>query len=128
MGTDQTTKLSQSFDTVHQQPFFKRRAGFVSVTFLMGVGNEEYLVSIDKGRVGELKKGPLLTPSYEFSVRASAETWDAFWAAKPAPGMNDILALLKKGLMKFEGNLHPLMSNLFFFKELLASPRYSKGN
>ena len=33
------------------------------------------------------------------------------------------MALLKRGAMRFEGNLHPLMSNLLYFKLLLASLR-----
>jgi hypothetical protein len=124
---DLTSRLEQSFSAASKKPFLKRRGSFVSTTLLLGIGPDEYLVRIENGAIREVKHGPLLTPSVDFSVRASEDTWNAFWAARPAPGMNDILGLLKKGLMKFEGNLHPLMSNLFFFKEVLAGPRHQRS-
>ncbi len=124
MTANRGARLEQAFRDAGKKPFVALRGKYVTVTFLMAVSDDEYLVSIDQGAIREVRSGPLLTPSYAFGVRASKETWEAFWSPRPGPGMNDILGLLKKRLIKFEGNLHPLMSNLFYFKELLASPRY----
>ena len=41
----------------------------------------------------------------------------------PPPGFTDIFALQRKKLLRMEGNLQPLMANLLYFKDVLASLR-----
>jgi hypothetical protein len=120
-------KLEQALRACTDTRFARRWGRHVNTVFLLAVGVDEYLVSLERGEVREFTRGPLLTPSYVFGVRASAETWTEFWSARPAPGRHDLMALLKYGQLSLEGNLHPLMANLFFFKYLLESPRQPKG-
>ena len=40
--------------------------------------------------------------------------------AVPPPGYHDLMAMLKFGTLRIEGNLHPFMSHLLYFKDLLA--------
>jgi hypothetical protein len=61
--------------------------------------------------------------SWVFAVRGSAQAWAALWQDPPPPGWHDIFALIKRGEMSLEGNLHPLMANLQYFKDMIASPR-----
>jgi len=56
-------------------------------------------------------------------VRGSAQGWAALWQDPPPPGWHDIFALTKRGEMALEGNLHPLMANLQYFKDVVALPR-----
>jgi hypothetical protein len=84
---------------------------------------DEYLVNIEKGIVTNVQKGPFVMPSYIFKLTASKNEWLKFLHATPLPGSHDIIAMLRRKVLKFEGNLHPLMSHLLYFKLLLASLR-----
>lgn len=84
---------------------------------------EETLLTIENGAVVNAQSGPLLMPSYDFAIDASGKEWSAFLQPVPAPGHHDIMALVRRGEMRFSGNLHPLMANLLYFKFLLASLR-----
>ena len=44
---------------------------------------------------------------------------------RPPPGSNDLMALIKRRVLKAEGNLHVFMANLRYFKESLEKLRPS---
>lgn len=104
-----------------------RRGRYVSATMLLGCGEEETLVRIDRGAVTEVGRGPLLMADFTFALRAPREAWEKFLAARPPPGFTDIFALQRKKLLRMEGNLHPLMANLLYFKDVLAKLRRREG-
>ena len=62
-------------------------------------------------------------PSYVFKLTAPKNEWIKFLRHIPEPGAHDIIAMLRRKVLKFEGDLHPLMSHLLYFKLLLASLR-----
>ena len=64
----------------------------------------------------------LITRSFP-ALRASVEVWEKFLAEVPEPGYNDIMALVRFGRMRLEGNLQPLMANLLYIKLVLATLR-----
>ncbi len=99
------------------------RGRFVDTTFMIAVGDDDALVQVEKGRVTSVKHGPFITPDYSCSLRAPREVWDKFWQPLPPRGFTDIFALVKQKLMKVEGDLHPFMANLLYFKDVLAAPR-----
>ena len=49
--------------------------------------------------------------------------WEKFWQPLPPLGFTDIFALVKQKLMRVEGDLHPFMANLLYFKDVIAAPR-----
>jgi hypothetical protein len=100
-----------------------RRGRFVNTTVLIGIGDASYLVRIAEGRVASVTPGPFITPHYSFALRASRETWEKFWQPLPPLGFTDVFALVKNELLRIEGDLHPFMSNLLYFKDVLASLR-----
>ena len=100
-----------------------RRGRFVQTSFLLQVGETEWLVTIDRGELREVAKGPFVMPRWTFALRASEAAWARFWAADPEPGFHDLFALLKQGLLSIEGDQHPFMANLFYFKGVLGSLR-----
>lgn len=101
----------------------RHRGRFLSTTFLLQVGNSDWLITIVNGEVTSVAKGPFVMPNWVFALRADSESWAGFWAADPKPGFHDLFALIKHGRLKAQGNLHPFMANLFYFKELLATLR-----
>lgn len=100
-----------------------RRGRYLTTNFVVGVGDTDWLISIENGRVSDAVSPPPLMTSSRFVIRASASAWEAFWEHMPAPGFHDIFAMTKSGHMTIEGDLHPLMANLQYVKDVLASPR-----
>lgn len=100
-----------------------RRGAWVDLQFQIGVGTVSYYATIAGGRIAAFDRGPLLMRASRFSVQATEEAWRKFWAPVPEPGWHDLLALTKRGAARIEGDLHPLLANLQYFKDVLAAPR-----
>ena len=100
-----------------------RRGRHVNTTFLIQIDNADHLVSIAEGKITGIKHGPFITPNYSFALRAARDSWEKLWSLAPLPGYTDVFALVKKKLLRIEGDLHPFMSNLLYFKGVLAAPR-----
>ena len=66
------------------------------------------LVNIEKGIVTNVEEGPFVMPSYIFKLTASKKEWLKFLQTTPQPGSHDIIAMLRRKVLKFEGDLHPL--------------------
>lgn len=110
-----------------RDPWFARRGRHINVDFLVGVGDESWILRIREGRVERADRVTPVARSWDFAIRAGAEAWAQFWQPTPPPQRNDIMALVKHGMMTIEGNLHPLFANLLWFKALLALPRGQGG-
>ncbi len=100
-----------------------RRGLFLTTTFLLEVGSAAWLISIFEGRVVAVTPGPFVMPSSSFALRAPEAEWTKFWSRRPPPGSNDLMALIKRRVLKAEGNLQIFMANLRYFKEALAKLR-----
>jgi hypothetical protein len=66
---------------------------------------------------------PILMRSWRFAYRATPQAWTAFWEPMPKAGWHDLLSLTKRGEAVLEGDIQPFMTNLQYFKDLLALPR-----
>jgi hypothetical protein len=100
-----------------------RRGRYLSTTFLLEIGNTSWLIAILEGRINAVTKGPLVMPSWCFALRTSDEEWARFCAQRPPPGSNDVMALIKRRVLKAEGDLQIFMANLRYFKDALAKLR-----
>ena len=98
-------------------------AQYLNTSFMISTIENEYLVNIEKGIVKNVEEGPFVMPSYVFKLTAPKNEWLKFLQQTPQPGSHDIIAMLRRKVLKFEGDLHPLMSHLLYFKLLLASLR-----
>ena len=96
---------------------------YLNTSFMISTIENEYLVNIEKGVVKNVEEGPFVMPSYVFKLTAPKNEWIKFLQHIPEPGSHDIIAMLRRKVLKFEGDLHPLMSHLLYFKLLLASLR-----
>ena len=103
-------------------------AQYLNTCFMISTVDDEYLVKIEKGIVTNVEEGPFVMPSYTFKLTASKEEWFKFLQTTPQPGSHDIIAMLRRKVLKFEGDLLPLMSHLLYFKFLLASLRPKENN
>jgi len=100
-----------------------RRGRYLTTSFLLEVGQTAFLISIYQGRIVSVTRGPFVMPSSSFALRAPEEEWKKFWSHRPPPGSNDLMALIKRRVLKAEGDLQIFMANLRYFKEALAKLR-----
>ena len=108
---------------VNQNDALVRLGRFLSLSFIIGIGNDDWLIELKDGKIASVTSPPKLMSSSSFSVRAPAPAWKAHWETLPAPGYHDIFAMIKSGHMTITGHLQPLMANLRYVKEVLAAPR-----
>lgn len=99
------------------------RGRHLNTVFLLEAGETPYLITVAGGRIAQVRRGPFVMPRWDFALRAQAEDWARYWAARPAPGFHDLMAMIKFRRLRAEGDLYPFMSNLLYFKEVLACPR-----
>lgn len=90
---------------------------------MLRADQDEYAIHVRHGVVEKVTQGPFVMPSWQTSMTASRVEWDQFLAPVPKPGHHDIIALLRRSAIQFEGDLHPLMANLYYVKKLLESLR-----
>jgi hypothetical protein len=100
-----------------------RRGQYLDLDILVEIGAVPYYVSILGGRIARLDRGPLLMRSWVLAFRGADDAWRQFWQPFPPPHFHDIFALTKRGQFRIEGDVHPLMANLLYFKDMLAAPR-----
>ncbi len=104
-------------------PDLLRRGRWLTVDCRVDIGREPFYLSISKGHLDALERGPKLMRSIAFTFRATDEAWTNYWKAIPDPGWHDLFALTKRGAASMDGDLRPLLQNLQYFKDLLALPR-----
>jgi hypothetical protein len=104
-----------------------RRGRFLSATFLIEIGSEQWLVDIVEGKITSVALGPFVMPAWSFALRAPQEEWQKFWNANPRPGSNDLMALIKRRVLKVEGDVGVFMANLRYFKECLQKLRAERA-
>jgi hypothetical protein len=100
-----------------------RRGRFVDTIFMIAIDDAYTLIRVQEGRITKVTLGPFITPNYSFCLRASRDVWEKFWQPLPPLGFTDVFALVKQKLMRVEGDVHPFMANLLYFKEVIAAPR-----
>src|ERR1700761_87160 len=103
-----------------------RRGRYLTTAFLLEVGPSAWLVKIFEGRIVSITPGPFVMPSASFALRAAENEWTKFWSIRPPPGSNDLMALIKRRVLRAEGDLYVLMANLRYFKEALAKLRQTQ--
>ena len=104
-----------------------RRGRFLTTTFLLESGDIGWLISIFEGQIVSVTRGPFVMPSSSFALRAAETEWEKFFSARPPPGSNDLMALIRRRALKVEGDLKIFMAHLRYFKEALAKLRPAGG-
>jgi hypothetical protein len=104
-----------------------QRGRFLDVDCLLGSTTQAFHVAIRAGRIIDMVAAPVLMRSWTFGYRATPDAWTAFWQPMPKAGWHDLLSLTKRGDATLEGDIKPFMTNLQYFKDLLALPRSAGG-
>ena len=110
-------------ERVNEDAGLVRRGRYLTTTFLLQSGDTSWLVAIFEGKIVSVTRGPFVMPSSSFALRASEAEWQKFFLSKPPPGSNDLMALVRRKVLKAEGDLQVFMAHLRYFKEALAKLR-----
>jgi pimeloyl-ACP methyl ester carboxylesterase len=108
---------------VNEDQALVRRGRFLTTTFLLEIGQSAWLIAVHEGRIVSVTSGPFVMPSSSFALRVAEAEWEKFCRNRPPPGSHDLMALIKRHVLKVEGNLQIFMANLRYFKEALAKLR-----
>jgi hypothetical protein len=110
-------------ERVNRDPAILRWGRHMNETFMIEVGNTQYLVTVNAGTIEKVERGPFVMRPWRFAIRAGTESWERFWRDPPEPGWHDLFALLRRGEVRFEGDQRVLMAHLLYLKLALASLR-----
>ncbi|MHA1528882.1 MAG: hypothetical protein ACTSVG_07670 [Alphaproteobacteria bacterium] len=108
---------------VNGDPALVRRGRWMSADMLLEIGERGYLVEIRAGRIDTVRPVEMLVSGWDFAIRGTEEAWAEFWKPMPKPRHHDLIALIREGKMRFEGNFDLLMANLLYLKLVLETPR-----
>ena len=116
-------KLAKLQDLVNGDTALVRRGQWLSADMMLEVGDARLLVKIRSGRIEEVVRLSLLAMPFDFAVVGTEEAWDAFWQPVPKPRHHDIMALIREGKMRIEGDLEQMMAHFLTLKMMLEKPR-----
>ena len=114
-------------ERVNDDAMLVRRGRYLTTTFLLEIGSASWLIAIFEGRIVSVTPGPFVMPSSSFALRTSKEEWEKFCSSRPPPGSNDLMALIKRRVLKADGDLQVFMANLRYFKETFAKLRPARA-
>ena len=118
---DQLAKL------VNDDASLVRRGRHVNLTFLVEVGEVGWRVRVEEGRITSVDRQISPMVPYAFALRAAQAEWELHWKKIPPPGSQDIFGMLKRRVLRAEGDLQKLWSNMMYVKDVLAAPRKLAG-
>lgn len=122
-----TAMIEQIQARVNADPALVRRGRWTSADMLVEIGEAGYVVAIRAGRIESVRPADLPVSAWDFAIRGTAEAWAEFWQPLPKPRHHDLIALIREGKMRFEGDLDLLMANLLYIKLVLETPRRAGG-
>ena len=94
---------------------------WVNLTFTFGINDKDLLIKIIKGKIQSITTRTVKTQSGIFRIHGLSESWDKHWLKIPPRDYHDIFAMLAKNIITIDGDLTPLIQNLQYFKDLIAS-------
>ena len=100
---------------------------WVNLKFILGVDDKDFIFQINCGKIVSIEKRTVDTKTGLFKISASLISWKKHWLHMPPGDYHDLFAMLSKKIIKIDGNILPLMQNLQFFKDVIASNREKTG-
>lgn len=112
---------------VNGDPALVRRGRWADADLLLEIGGEGHVLAIRQGRIEAVTPITMNVSRWDFAIRGTAEAWAEFWKPVPKPRHHDLIALIREGKMRFEGDIDLLMANLLYLKLMLETPRRLRG-
>lgn len=115
-------------ERVNSDAWLVHRGRYLSVRFLLASGDDHYVIETHKGRIDSIERGPFVMSRWTFALKAAPEAWQKFSIALPAPRFHDLMAMIRFKSLVVEGDQHPFMANLLYFKDVFAKLRPQEGS
>ena len=112
---------------LNADPLQRRWGRRLDADVLLQIGPDQCRLSVRDGQIAGVATGPAVMPSWTVAFRAEPEPWAKFMSRDPVPGFHDIMALVKRGALRIEGDLRPFMQHVFWFKALFAAMREARA-
>ncbi len=108
-----TDWISAFTEANNNDPEIQAHGKYFTCGYLLDMTDHRFVVRVVSGRIVEIAINPgPLDVSYQFAIRASAETWRGFGVPVPPPMHHGIWAASFQRDMKLEGDVLVLMQNL----------------
>lgn len=114
-------------DLVNPYPPLRRRGRTLNADVLVEIAPRSWLLRIREGVIEAVTPDVRGMVSWTVALRFDAVAWGQFMQALPPPGRNDLMALVRHGKLKVEGDLHPFMAHLLWFKGAFERLRGAQG-
>ena len=101
-------------DAVNSDAAFNVIGRYFTTDFLLGFGEQEYVVSVRDGRIERITDELSIETPWTFALRAPAESWKQFTKRVPPPMYNDIWAMAHPlhGRLQMDGDVKVLWQNM----------------
>lgn len=113
--------LREAAESVEASSSFGRIADGFEATVVFGVDGEDIAVAFSAGRMEVL--GDARFESWDFALRAPAETWTKLLAETPPPLHHDLVAAWLQSELTIEGDLRGAIRHLRPLNRLVAEFR-----
>jgi hypothetical protein len=114
---------TETISRLNADPMLRRWGRLLDADILVDVGGAATRIVVRDGQILRASEGPFVMPSCTVALHAEPEAWARFMAPAPTPGYQDLMALVRRGALRVEGDLRPFMQHLFWFKFLFARLR-----
>ncbi|MGY8936928.1 MAG: hypothetical protein ACKVG6_12710 [Alphaproteobacteria bacterium] len=119
--------IDKILDRVNGDVALVRRGRYVTLDFLVGVGDQDYIFRIDQGRIESISLRDKAMNSGHFTIRAGTDVWTEFWRHTPRRDYHDLFSMFAAGRAQIDGDVTPFMQNIRYFKDVLTTPRVASG-
>lgn len=101
-------------------PGLARWGRHLSVNLLVEAGERRWILAVRDGVLARAEPAPAIMPRYDLALRFDAAGLERFLRSPPPPGWHDLMALMRQGALRVEGDIQPFMAHLFWFKGVFA--------
>jgi hypothetical protein len=112
-------KLAELRRQINDDPGLTRRGRYYSVQFSVIEDERVTRFTIEDGSLTRIEVGSGQELPAAFSIASSREHWARFREPRPAPGYQDISAMIDRGYARFSGTLYPWLSNMLYIKGVI---------
>lgn len=112
-------------DVVNADTNMTRIGRYFTTDFLLGIGDDEWIVSVRQGRIERITNNLSIETPWSFGLRAPRESWENFAQRFPPPMYNDIWAMAHPlhGRLRMDGDVKVLWQNVRALTWMLADMR-----
>jgi hypothetical protein len=104
---------------INSDPEFKLAARFMSRDILLGVGDSKCIFSVRDGIVTEINLVPTFMDSWDFSIRATAESWEKVLSPSPPAFYHGLFAGMHRSTFSLDGNLEAAFAHFWAISRML---------